>query len=72
MTGQAVVRVLVDENICIGIGLCVEREPDAFELGDDAISRPVDGVWLSLERAERVCRECPSGAISVAAGGLTP
>ena len=50
-----------------GIGACVTAEPDAFDLGDEGISTPVAGVRLPLERAQHVCRECPSGAISIVA-----
>ena len=67
MTEEPRVRVQVDDTRCVGIGACVEAEPGAFELGDEGVSRPVEGVRLALERAQHVCRECPSGAISIVA-----
>lgn len=67
MTDEPLVRVQVDDTRCVGIGACVTAEPDAFDLGDEGISTPVAGVRLPLERAEHVCRECPSGAISIVA-----
>ena len=58
-------HVQVDDNICIGIGVCVESEPDAFRLGDDGVAHVLPGKALPRDRAERVCRGCPSGAISI-------
>lgn len=59
------VLVQIDENVCIGIGVCVESEPEVFLLGDDGVAHVLPGKALSRDRAERVCRGCPSGAISV-------
>jgi ferredoxin len=59
------VHVRVDENVCIGIGVCVESEAEAFLLGDDGVAHVLPGKALPRDRAERVCRGCPSGAISI-------
>ena len=60
------VAVVVDEDTCIGIGACVAAEPMTFELGDDGVSRVLPGRLLPRDRAERVCRRCPSEALSIA------
>jgi ferredoxin len=60
------VHVLIDENVCIGIGVCVETEPDSFVLGEDGVAHALPGKALPRGRADRVCRGCPSGAISIA------
>lgn len=60
------VFIKIDADICIGVGKCEELEPNAVELGDDGLSRPLPGVALPEERAEAICRNCPSGAISIA------
>lgn len=60
------VFIHIDQDICIGVGKCEELEPNAVELGDDGISAPLPGIALTEERAERVCTNCPSGAITVA------
>jgi len=60
------VFVAVDPDVCIGVGRCEELEPNAVELGDDGVSRPRPGVALPLERAEVICKRCPSGAIAIA------
>jgi ferredoxin len=59
------IAIEIDENRCVGIGACVEAEPDAVTLDDDAISRPVRGARLTRARARALCDLCPSGAISI-------
>jgi ferredoxin len=63
--GDDLVQVRVDENVCIGIGVCVESEPEAFLLGDDGVAHVLPGTALTRDRAEQVCRGCPSGAITI-------
>jgi ferredoxin len=63
--GEEPVAIEIDENRCVGIGVCADTEPDAVILDDEAISRPVEGVRLPRERAQRLCDLCPSGAISI-------
>jgi ferredoxin len=65
MSGGDEVAIAIDEDRCVGIGVCVDTEPDAVILGDDAISRPIEQVRLPLARAQRLCDLCPSGAISI-------
>jgi ferredoxin len=60
------VFVAIDADVCIGVGKCEELEPNAVELGDDGISRPLPGIALPQERAERICKTCPSGALTIA------
>jgi ferredoxin len=62
------VEVSVDPNTCVGIGACIDAEPDAFELLDEGYSRAVPGARLSPESAEEVVAGCPSGAISIVTG----
>lgn len=50
----------------MGVGKCEELEPDAVEIGNDSVSRPREGIALPEARAERLCTNCPSGAISIA------
>jgi ferredoxin len=60
------VFITIDPDVCVGVGKCEELEPDAVELGDDGVSRPLEGVALPEDRADRLCTNCPSGAISIA------
>jgi ferredoxin len=59
------VAVVIHGDICVGIGACAAAEPLAFELTEDGVSRVLPGALLERVRAERVCSDCPSGAISI-------
>ncbi len=65
MSADDLVDLEIDDGICMGIGVCVDTEPDAVILGEEGVSRPVEGVRLPRERAEKLCKLCPSGAISI-------
>ena len=64
--GMEMVRVAVDQELCIGGGICEMLEPEVFELDDDIVIASVigDGL-LPRNRAEVVVDRCPSRAISV-------
>lgn len=57
-------KVHVDEDLCIGCGLCADTCPDVFELGDDGKAK------VKAEGACRCCAKdaadtCPTEAIAV-------
>jgi len=60
-------RVLVDEQLCTGCGLCVDTCFDVFEIGEDALSHvrldpvPPDHVDCARETVS----VCPVTAISI-------
>jgi ferredoxin len=59
-------KVMVDEETCIGCGLCSETCPEVFEMADDKAIVKVDKV---PENAIKTCREaaenCPVEAIQI-------
>ena len=64
------VRVVVDPDVCVGIGQCESLEPDVFVYDENegrAEVRP--GALLPRDRADAVMRSCPSGAISIVEEG---
>ncbi len=69
MTGAAdsddVVRMMIDDTVCIGGGLCEMSEEETFLLDDDTVTASVQGDGLlPRERALLVADRCPGRAIS--------
>ena len=59
-------RVTVDEETCIGCGLCAETCPDVFELKDDKAYVKMDEVPEQFADACReAAEECPVEAIQI-------
>jgi ferredoxin len=58
------VRLIVDEDVCIGSGECVAEDPDAIELDDSGCARVLIPE-LEEERAANLCDVCPVGALSI-------
>lgn len=64
--GDGLVRVAVDQELCIGGGICEMLEPEVFELDDDiVISSVVGDGLLPRARAVVVVDRCPGQAISI-------
>jgi len=55
------IKAMIDEELCLGYGDCVELAPEAFEL--DEVARVIgDGEERQLRNA---ARKCPAEAISL-------
>ncbi len=60
------VKVTVDQEKCIGCGLCVAVCPEVFELGDDGKSHVKDpDACNDVSRLKEAAEGCPTGAITV-------
>ena len=61
------VKVRVDNELCVGTGLCEATAPDLFEIGDDGISHVLkDEVPEELVAAAREAADnCPTRALSL-------
>ena len=57
--------VIVDQETCIGCGVCESVYPDLFEMGDDSKARvkPLSGFDVNL--AKEAASQCPVNAIAV-------
>jgi ferredoxin len=64
--GDDTMRVTVDEETCIGCGLCAETCPEVFELKDDKAIAKMEEVPEDLvESCREAAEECPVEAIQV-------
>jgi len=65
MTGQ--VQAQIDDQLCVGTGMCEATAPDLFEVGDDGTARVLVGV-LPVERVEaarEAAANCPTRALGI-------
>lgn len=59
-------KVTVDEETCIGCGLCTDTCPEVFETTDDKVRVKVDEVPEDLDDTCREAAEnCPVEAIEI-------
>ena len=56
--------VNVDQNKCIGCGLCTATCPDVFEMGDDGKAKVKEGSKPD-DKCKEAANSCPVQAISV-------
>ena len=61
MSGE-LVRIVVDPDLCMGYGECVDEDSGAVAF-EDGLAR----VLVDRARAQCLCESCPVGAISIAA-----
>ncbi|MCD6228322.1 MAG: ferredoxin [Candidatus Omnitrophica bacterium] len=59
-------KITIDENACVGCGLCVNTCPDCFEMGEDGIAKVKSSECSSCDLNE-VASQCPVNAITVEA-----
>lgn len=56
----------VDQDLCIGCGLCAELAPDVFELDENELSTVVGEVTDDNElTVDEAVESCPTSAISM-------
>ena len=64
------VRVVIDDAVCIGGGMCEMYEEATFLLDDETVIASVQGDGLlPRERAQHVVDKCPGRAISIVEPG---
>jgi len=63
-------RAHVDNEMCVGTGICEATAPDLFEIGDDGLSHVLkDEVPPELVAAAREAADnCPTRALTLSGG----
>ena len=59
-------KITIDENACVGCGLCANSCPDCFEMGEDGIAKVKSSECANCDLNE-VASQCPVNAITVEA-----
>ncbi len=59
-------KAVIDEETCIGCGLCVQIAPDVYEMREDKATTLVNEIPEELEgEAKEAAEQCPVNAITV-------
>lgn len=59
-------RVTINEDSCIGCGLCVEECPEVFEMGDDKVRFKTGEVPEEVtDSCKGAAENCPVEAIQI-------
>lgn len=58
-------KVYVDQDLCIGCGLCADTCPDVFEMTEDGKSQVKENAEANIECAKEAASVCPTEAIVV-------
>lgn len=57
-------KIIIDDSLCTGCGLCAANCPDVFEVGDDGLAHVTSDSCGSCDVKE-IAEQCPVNAITV-------
>ena len=56
-------KIVIDDSLCTGCGLCASNCPDVFEMGDDSLAHVIANTCDNCDLNE-IIEQCPVSAIS--------
>ena len=59
-------KLIVDDSICIGCGMCAAMDPEHFTLNDNGLSEVISQENLESDTLKSVVDSCPVSAIKLA------
>lgn len=65
MSGE-LVRIVVDQDLCMGYAEWVDEDPDTRSV-EDGLAHVIGDRLIDRARAQCLCESCPVGAISIRA-----
>lgn len=67
MRGEVCLKAVVDKDLCISCGLCVEICSEVFEMDDDdkAVAKDMEITDDIEDDAQDAASQCPTDAITV-------
>jgi len=57
-------KITIDENACVGCGLCVNNCPECFELNEEGVAKLKVDECTGCDLKE-VASQCPVNAIAI-------
>ncbi len=57
-------KIVIEDSLCTGCGLCASNCPDVFEVGDDNIAHAIADNCAECDLKE-VAEQCPVNAIII-------
>ncbi|MXW56182.1 MAG: ferredoxin [Gemmatimonadales bacterium] len=63
-------RAVIDRDLCVGFGDCIEEAPEAFDLDEDGVAVFTGPEHASRKRFIEACASCPVDAITVLEDGI--
>lgn len=64
------VRAVIDRDLCVGFGDCIEEAAEAFDLDEDGVAVFTTPEHASKDRFLEACASCPVDAITVWEDGI--
>ena len=59
-------KLIVDDSVCIGCGMCAAMDPEHFTINDNGLSEVISQENLESETLKSVVDSCPVSAIKLA------